>query len=99
MNDVRVTEGGVSYVLLHEGKTYSFRGHLDFVGHQQDIDAHRILISTGEIQSTNIPDVQNCIYGVESLLKRDSTPHYMPHYIRKKISYPVSGEAGEGVNK
>ena len=72
---IKVSEGGrsngVSYILLHKEKKYSFRGFPDFVAHVDDVDAERILISTGEIQSTGDPDTQNSIYGVGSLLKRD----------------------------
>ena len=59
---------GVSYTLLCEQKKYSFRGYPDFIVHKDDIGAGRILVATGEIQSTNNPAVQNSIYGVGSLL-------------------------------
>ena len=68
---------GVSYVLLHQGKKYCFAGYPDFVRYQDDYGAQRILILTGEIQSTRDADTQNSIYGVGSLLNRlseDSTP-------------------------
>ena len=47
------------------------------MGYQDDYGAQRILISTGEIQSTSDPDAQNSIYGVGLLLNHspeDSTP-------------------------
>ena len=60
---------GVSYVLLCENTKYSFRGYPDFVVHKDDIGAGRILVATGEIQSTRHADIQNSIYGVGCLLK------------------------------
>ena len=59
---------GVSYVLLCERKKYRFRGFPDFVIHKDDVGAGRILVATGEIQSTNHPAVQNSMYAVGSLL-------------------------------
>ena len=59
---------GVSYTLLCEKKKYPFRGYPDFVIHKDDIGAGRILVATGEIQSTRRSDVQNSIYAIGSLL-------------------------------
>ena len=55
---------GVSYVLLCKNTKYSFRGYPDFVVHTDDIGTGRILVATGEIQSTRHADIQNSIYGV-----------------------------------
>ena len=60
--------GSVSYVLLHRNNEYSFRGVPDYVVHKDLFGAGHILVATGEVQSTNRPDVQNSIYGVGSLL-------------------------------
>ena len=62
------TVDGVSYVLLCNGKEYKFSGMPDFVVHQERFGAGRILVGTGEIQSTRHPDVQNSIYGIGHLL-------------------------------
>ena len=40
----------------------------DFTVFKEDVGAGRILVTTGEIQSTNRPAVQNSVYGVGSLL-------------------------------
>ena len=61
----------VSYVLLFNNQRYSFRGVPDFIVHKKDVGAGRILVMTGEIQSTNHPAVQNSIYGVGSLMGND----------------------------
>ena len=63
-------EFGVSYTLECDGSKYVFRGHPDFVV-QKDVGAGRILVATGELQSTNQPHLQNSIYGVASL-QRDN---------------------------
>ena len=60
---------GVSYVLLFQRKKYAFRGYPDFIVHEEDVGAGRMLVATGEIQSTQNPDVQNSIYAVGCLLK------------------------------
>ena len=59
----------VSYVLLCEKKKYRFRGCPDFVVYKDDVGAGRILVATGEIQSTSNSAVQNAIYAVGSLLR------------------------------
>ena len=64
---------GVSYVLLSEKKKYCFRGYPDFVVHEDDVGASRILVATGEIQSTKNPAIQNSIYGIGCLLKNVET--------------------------
>ena len=62
---VRVSVGGrmyqVNYVLLHQNKQCSFRGYPNFIVHKDDIRAERILVTTGEIQSTYDPNTQNSI--------------------------------------
>lgn len=60
--------GGVSYVLLCENIQYSFRGVPDYLVHKDLFGAGRVLVATGEIQSTSRPDIQNSIYGIGSLL-------------------------------
>ena len=60
----------VSYVLLHKQKRYHFFGHPDFVILEDCYGARQILISTGEIQSTSDPDMQNSTYAVGSFLTR-----------------------------
>ena len=72
------TDFGVSYTLLCEKKTYCFRGHPDFVVHKEDIGAGRLLVATGEIQSTNNPAVPNSIYSVGSLLKNSDADAQRP---------------------
>ena len=57
---------GVSYLLMCDNKRYCFRGFPDFIIHKEDIGAGRILVCTGEIQSTNNPALQNSIYGIGS---------------------------------
>ena len=52
---------GVSYILLSQMKKYAFRGYPDFIVHEEDVGAGRILVATGEIQSTQNPDVQNAV--------------------------------------
>ena len=63
------TEFGVSYVLKCEDQKCSFRRYPDIIIHMEDIGAGRMLVCTGEIQSTNLPSVQNSIYGVGSLVR------------------------------
>ena len=63
------SEFGVSYILRCGNEKYPFRGYPDIIVHKEDIGAGRILAATGEIQSTNLPYVQNSIYGIGSLVR------------------------------
>ena len=62
-------EFAVSYVLQFDGKKYPFRGYPDIIVHKDDVGAGGILAATGEIQSTNLPEVQNAIYSIGSLVR------------------------------
>ena len=64
----------VSYILECNGNKYRFRGRPDFVVLKEDVGASQLLVSTGEIQSTNYPHVQNSIYAVGSLLQSHGKP-------------------------
>ena len=56
-----------------DGKTV-FRSRPDFVLLKADVGAGQFLVSTGEKQSTNHPDVQNSIYAVGSPLESNGRP-------------------------
>ena len=82
MLDIRVSPAGrgqgVSYVLLHKNKRYHFAGHPDFVMYKDNFGVQRIIICTGEVQSTSDPDTQNSIYAIGTMLPdrsdEDTTP-------------------------
>ena len=62
------TDFSVSYTLLFSEKRYCFCGVPDFIVFREVVEAGRILVTTGEIQSTNRPAVQNSMYAVGSLV-------------------------------
>ena len=49
----------VTYTLINHGKKYNFRGVPDIYEHL--VAANEILVTTGEVQSTNLAHVQNLI--------------------------------------
>ena len=58
----------VNYTLLKNGQKYNLHGIPDVAVYEELVGADRILVATGEIQSTNLAHVQNLIYGVGKLL-------------------------------
>ena len=64
----RATETGrideVSYTLLKNNRKYYFRGVPDYIVFKDGVGTDQILVATGEVQSTNLPAVQNSIYGI-----------------------------------
>ena len=59
----------VSYTLIKNGQKYPFRGIPDYLVHKDLAGADRVIVATGEVQSTNQADVQNSIYGIGKLLE------------------------------
>ena len=59
----------VSYTLIKNGCKHHFRGVPDYLVHKDKVAADRILVATGEVQSTNLPEMQHSIYGVGKLLE------------------------------
>ena len=64
----------VSYVLHVNEERYHFRRYPDYILEKEDVGVGRILVATGEIQSTRNPTVQNSIYGVGNLLQSGGRP-------------------------
>ena len=89
----------VSYSLLKNDKKYSFRGVPDYMVVKSAAGADQILVATGEVQSTNLPAVQNSIYGIGKLLETvpyGRTPVLCITLLKTKMAVLSMARWGEG---